>query len=203
MFKKTDLVTDTMQKSTEIEFQINDLIEQRKSKRAYELKPIEEEKILSLFEAARWVPSANNEQPWVYLYATKDQKELWGKLFDALNEGNKIWAERAPLLVLSMVRKNFAFNGSPNGSAKYDLGAANAFLSIQATQLGLNVHQMGGFDRERARVNLQIPDTHEPAVMMAIGYPGEAAMLPESLKLRELSPRERYIQGTFVMNKSF
>lgn len=198
-----DSVATTMQKSTEVEFQINQLIEQRSSKRAYSPQPIEPEKIRSLFEAARWAPSANNEQPWVYLFATKDQTELWGKLFATLNDGNRIWAERAPLLVLSMVRRNFVRSGNPNGSAKYDLGAANAFLSLEATHLNLNVHQMGGFDREKARVDLNIPEAHEAAVMLAIGYPGEASLLPENLKVRELSPRERYVQETFVMNKIF
>ncbi len=198
-----DSVIAAMKKSTEVEFQINSLIEQRSSKRAYSSRAIEPQKIQSLFEAARWAPSANNEQPWVYIFATKDQMELWGKLFDTLVEGNRIWAERAPLLVLSLVRKHFVRNGNPNGSAKYDLGAANAFLSLQATHLDLNVHQMGGFDREKAKVDLNIPDTHEPAVMMAIGYPGEPSLLPENLKIRELSPRERYTQEAFVMNKSF
>lgn len=198
-----DSIAVTMQKSSEVESEINQLIEQRSSKRAYSTQAVEPALIRSLFEAARWAPSANNEQPWVYLYATKDQPELWGKLFDTLNDGNKIWAERAPLLVLSMVRKSFARSGNPNGSAKYDLGAANAFLSLQATHLNLNVHQMGGFDREKARINLNIPETHEAAIMLAIGYPGEASMLPENLKVRETSPRERFIQESFVMNKTF
>ena len=118
-------------------------------------------------------------------------------------DGNKIWAERAPLLIMSLVRKNFVRNEKPNASAKYDLGAANAFLALQATHLGLNVHQMGGFDRQRATENLNVPDTHEVAVMLAIGYSGDPDMLPENLKERELSPRERYRQDAFVMNKTF
>ena len=101
------------------------------------------------------------------------------------------------------MRKNFIRNDKPNGSAKYDLGAANALLSVQATHLGLNVHQMGGFDRQIAIDNLNIPDTHEPVVMIAVGYPGDPEILPENLKLRELAPRERYTQSSFVMNKSF
>ena len=146
--------------SIELEMPVLETILERRSGRAFSDRSIESEKIQSLFEAARWAPSSSNEQPWTYIYATKGQPELWGRLFDALVEGNRIWAEKAPLLILSMVRKNFIWNDKPNGSASYDLGAANALLSLQATHLGLNVHQMGGFDRERARVNLNVPDSH-------------------------------------------
>lgn len=192
-----------MQKSAEFESPIMDVIRMRRSRRAYAPAPVEPEKINSLFEAARWAPSSVNEQPWIYLYATKDQPELWGKIFDALNEGNKIWAQNAPLLIVSLVRKNFIRNDHPNTSARYDLGAANAFLSLQAAHLGLNVHQMGGFDNARLKENLNVPDNYEPVVVLAIGYPGDVQTLPDHLKQRELAPRERYLQQEFVMNKSF
>ena len=192
-----------MQKSTQIEHTLLDVIHKRRSKRAYIDKPIEQNVIDALFEAARWAPSANNEQPWVYIYATKDQKELWNKLFETLNDSNRVWAENAPLLVLSVVRKNFLRNDLPNSSARYDLGAANAFLSLQATHEGLNVHQLGGFSKQKAIENMLIPETHEPVIIMAIGYPGVAESLPEKLKLRELAPNERYTKDSFVMNKTF
>jgi nitroreductase len=192
-----------MQKSTQIETPLLGVIQERRSRRAYAETEIESDKIQALFEAARWAPSSNNEQPWAYIYATKEQPELWRKLFDTLMEGNKIWAERAPLLILSMIRKNYFRNDKPNPSARYDLGSANAFLTLQATQLGLNVHQMGGFDREKAKIDLNIPDTHEAAVMIAIGYLGDDNLLPENLKERETAPRERYTQEAFVMNKTF
>ena len=192
-----------MKKSTEIEQPLLDVIQKRRSSRAYADKFVEPEKIKALFEAARWAPSSVNEQPWAYVYATKDQSALYGKIFDSLVEGNKIWAKHSPLLVVAMVRKNFLLNERTNGSARYDLGAANAFLSLQATQLGLNVHQMGGFDREKIQINLNIPSTHEAVVILAIGYLGEIDALPENLKLRDLAPRERYTQEAFVMNKAF
>ncbi len=192
-----------MEKSTEFELPLLEAIQIRRSKRAYADRPIEAEKIQSLFEAARWAPSSSNEQPWVYIYATKDHPELWKKLFDTLMAGNKIWAERAPLLIMSLIRKNFVRNEKPNVSAKYDLGAANAFLSLQATHLGLNVHQMGGFDRQLATNNLNVPDSHEVAVMLAIGYLGDPEILPDNLKKREIAPRERYAQQAFAMNKIF
>ena len=193
----------TMQKSTEFELEVLPEIQNRRSRRAYSSTPLESEKIQSLFEAARWAPSSLNEQPWTYIYATKDQPELWNKLLSVLNEGNITWASDAPLLVLSLYRKNLLRNNQPNGSAKYDLGGANAFLSLQATSLGLNVHQMGGYDRQKAKDVLNIPDSFDFGVMMAIGYPGDPATLSENLKQREVAPRERYIQQEFAMNKSF
>lgn len=192
-----------MQKSAEFESPILEVIQMRRSRRAYADKPVDKENINSLFEAARWAPSSVNEQPWLYLYATKDQSELWNKIFEPLNEGNKVWAKNAPLLILSLARKNFTFNDRPNLSARYDLGAANAFLSLQAAHLGLNVHQMGGYNPSLIKENLNVPDHYEPVVIMAIGYPGDATTLPENLKLRELAPRERYVQQEFVMNKTF
>lgn len=178
-------------------------IKNRQSKRAYRTDALSNEQIRILFEAARWAPSANNEQPWSYVFATKDQPELWQKIFDALNDTNKIWAEHAPVLVVAMIRKNFERTGLPNGSARYDLGAANALLSIQAESMGLNVHQMGGYNKAKAIENLNIPDTHEPVVVMAIGYPGAPEILPEHLRQREIGPRTRSAIDTFVMNKTF
>jgi len=198
-----ETVVAPMQKSNQFEYPVVDLIEQRRSRRAYSSQPIEQEKVQSLFEAARWAPSSMNEQPWAYLYATADQPALWNKLLDTLNESNRVWAQHAPLLILSMARKTHIRNGAINVSAKYDVGAANAFLSMQATHLGLNVHQMGGYDRQKAIESLNIPETHEPIVIMAIGYLGDAENLSENLKQREVAPRERYTQEFFVMNQPF
>jgi nitroreductase len=195
--------TRAMQKSSEFHSPILDVIQQRRSRRAYSDKPVEGEKIQSLFEAARWAPSSVNEQPWLYIYATKDQPDLWGKIFESLNDSNKVWVTHAPLLIVSLVRKNHIRNDRPNLSARYDLGGANAFLSLQATHLGLNVHQMGGYNAEVLKTNLNVPDSYEPVVVLAIGYTGETEALPESLRIRELAPRERYLQDEFVMNRCF
>jgi nitroreductase len=194
---------ELMQTSTTIESSILESIQKRRSRRAYTDQTVEAEKIKTLFEAARWAPSSVNEQPWMYIYATREQHELWQKIFDSLNDGNKIWVKDAPLLIVSLARRDFTRSGRPNASSKYDLGAANAFLCLQATELGLNVHQLGGFDPWILRENLSIPETYELGVVMAVGYPGDANSLPENLKLRELAPRQRYVQEEFVMNKSF
>lgn len=192
-----------MQASSEFEADIVDVIKHRRSRRAFLNKAVEPEKIKSLFEAARWAPSSVNEQPWMYIYATKEQSELWSKIFEALNDSNKVWVREAPLLIASMVRKFFSRNNQPNSSAYYDLGAANALLGIQATALDLNVHQMGGYNHEVLRRNLNVPDSYELGVVMAVGYLGKPEQLADHLKEREVSPRLRYVQNEFVKNSAF
>jgi nitroreductase len=195
--------TTVRKKSSEFHSPVLDVIKNRRSRRSYDKRPVEPEVINSLFEAARWAPSSVNEQPWLYIYASNDQADLWEKIFTSLNAANQVWVKDVPLLIASFAKTNFSRNDKPNGSARYDLGAANAFLSLQATHLGLNVHQMGGFDAQRLKENLNVPAMYDPVVVLAIGYPGEAEKLPENLKLRELAPRERYLQNEFVLNKSF
>jgi nitroreductase len=191
-----------MERSNEIHHPVTELIKNRRSIRAFSDTPVEQEKINSLFEATRWAPSSTNEQPWTFIYATKGQ-ELWEKLFAPLNEGNKIWAKDAPLLILSLARKNFTRYPGPNAHALYDLGAANAFLSLQAVELGLQVRQMAGFDLQQTVERLNIPEQYQVGVFMAVGYPGDPESLPENLKRRETAPRERFLQDVFVMNQSF
>ena len=191
-----------MKISHDFESDVLDVIKTRRSLRAFSNKPVESDKIKSFFEAARWAPSSSNEQPWSYIYAIAGQP-LWQKIFETLNKSNQVWAKDAPLLVVSLSRRHFLKNGMPNDSAKYDLGAANAFLSLQATQLGLNVHQMGGLNSNLLRTNLNIPDAIEVGVVMAIGYKGNIDQLPNHLKERELSPRVRISQNEFAMNHSF
>lgn len=191
-----------MQKSTEFASPILEVIQNRRSRRAYSGRMVEQEKIDSLFEAARWAPSSLNEQPWVYVYATRGQ-ELWNKIFESLKEGNKVWAKTAPLLICSFARKNFIRFDSPNPTARYDLGAANAFLSLQAAHVGLNVHQIAGFDTDILVKNLGVPENLDPVTVMAIGYLGDVEELPQNLQLREAAPRERFVREEFVLNKAF
>jgi nitroreductase len=198
------MTANQMKKSADLYHPVATVIKERKSLRAYDPRPIEPEKIKTLFEAARWAPSSSNEQPWMYIYATKEhQPELWEKLFSCLNDGNKLWAAQAPLLILSLTRTTFERNGMPNQYAHYDLGAANSHLALQATDLGLQLRQMGGFSQAKAAALLNIPDAYTQGAMIAVGYPGDAEQLPESLRLRELAPRERILQSEFTRDKAF
>jgi nitroreductase len=180
-----------MEKPADTQYPIHDLLRQRWSPRAFDDRPIEPEKLLSLCEAARWAPSSNNEQPWRFIVANKDYETEWNRLLACLVEGNRKWAYRAPVLILSVASLNFEDDSTPNRHAFHDTGMAVENLVLQATALGLSAHQMAGFDVEKARADLKIPSGYEPVAMIAVGYPGDLASLPDRLRERELQPRSR------------
>ena len=183
-----------------VEFPVHELIQNRWSPRAFSDKQVPQEVLRSLFEAARWAPSSNNEQPWAYIVATKDDAENFEKSLGALVEFNANWAKKAPVLVIAVAELAFAKNNAPNRNAQYDVGAASLQLSIEATARGLVVHQMAGFDPETAKESYNIPQGWEPIAAMAIGYPGDASSLPEPLQSREKAPRSRKRIREFVMS---
>jgi nitroreductase len=178
---------------------IHELITNRWSPRAFGDQVVEPAVLRSLFEAARWAPSSNNEQPWAFLVATKDAKEDFAGILGTLVEFNQLWARHAPVLAVAVAELAFAKNGAPNRNAYYDVGAADALLSIEATSRGLFVHQMAGFDAEKARQTLAIPAGWDPIAVLAIGYPGDPATLPQPHKDRESAARTRKPLAEFVM----
>ena len=180
-----------MEKPADTQYPIHDLLRQRWSPRAFDDRRIEPEKLRSLFEAARWAPSSNNEQPWRFIVGNKDNEPDWNRLFDCLSENNRKWAFRAPVLILSVASLNFEDDAKPNRHAFHDTGMAVENLVLQAVALGLAAHQMAGFDVEKTRVDLRIPSGYEPVAMIAVGYPGDPASLPDRLRERELQPRIR------------
>ena len=188
-----------MQKPATNDFPIHDLIRDRWSPRAFADRLVEPAVLGSLFEAARWAPSSNNEQPWVYLVATKDDPENFTKMLSVLVEFNVNWAKNAPVLALAVSALTFQRNGKPNRNAFYDTGAATALLSVEATARGLVVHQMAGFEPEKAREVFAIPPGWDSIAAIAIGYPGDTDSLPQPLRDRELAPRTRKPLGEFVM----
>jgi len=188
-----------MHKPAPSDFPVHQLIIDRWSPRAFSEKPVLPDVLRSLFEAARWAPSSNNEQPWAYIVATRDDHENFAKMLSVLVEFNASWAKSAPMLALAVAELNFAKNNSPNRNAQYDTGAATALLSVEATARGLAVHQMAGFDPAKARGVFAIPAGWEAIAAIAIGYPGDPNSLPQPLKDRELAPRTRKPLSEFVM----
>jgi nitroreductase len=188
-----------MNKPALSESPVHQLIRDRWSPRSFEDKAIPEDVLRSLFEAARWAPSSNNEQPWAYIVATKDDKGNFDKILGTLVEFNVSWAKHASALAIAVAKLSFAQNHAPNRNAQYDTGAASALLSVEATARGLAVHQMAGFDPEKARTTFEIPEGWEAIAAMAIGYPGSPDSLPPKLKDRELAPRTRKPIREFVM----
>ncbi len=152
---------------------LDTIIAQRYSPRNFADRSVSDESIRQVFEAARHAPSSYNEQPWRFIYATREQSETYQKLLSCINEYNQSWATGAPILMLSLAKKHFSQNGKPNRHAWHDTGTAVGFLLLKATELDLYAHQMAGFYPDKAREAFNISDEYEPVVMMALGYLGE------------------------------
>lgn len=171
-----------------------DLIRERWSPRAYDrTRVIDDTTLLRLFEAARWAPSSRNEQPWrfVVIDARRDV-DAHAALVATLSKGNQAWAPQAPVLVAVCVKMVVGETTEANRHAYYDTGHAVALLTMQAQALGLGVRQMEGFDRPTATQVLGVPDDHDIAVLMAIGYPGDPdSLVMERHRELELTPRSR------------
>lgn len=179
--------------------QLNKAIKNRWSPRAFSDKKVNREMIELLFEAARWAPSAMNEQPWKYYFVERENEKTFNELVSILIGINPGWAKNAQVLIVSVMKKHYDYNQNPNGKALHDVGAANVLIALQAAEMGLQVHQMGGFDKEKAIQYLHLdPDLFEPVTFIAVGFPGDAETLPEELKIRELQPRSRKGTGEFV-----
>ena len=145
---------------------------------------LDDDTIMSLFESARWAPSSFNNQPWRFIYA-KRNTEYWNNLFYLLAESNKVWAKNAALLVVIVSSKNFEHSGKFSITYQYDAGAAWENLSLEATSRGLVTHGMHGFDYQKTRDDLEIPDDFDVMAMVAIGKKGLKENLPPNLQEKE------------------
>jgi len=186
-----------MDKPADAQHPIHDLLARRWSPRAFADRPVAPDVLRSLCEAARWAPSSANLQPWSFIVATRDNQQEFARMLECLVEGNQIWAKQAPVLIVSVAAK-LDRDGDPNPHAWYDVGQAVALLSVQATALGLFVHQMAGILPDKIRGLYQIPDSYEPVTGIALGYPGTPEQLPDKLRQRELAPRTRKPINEFV-----
>jgi len=170
---------------------VDELFLDRWSPRAMSGEAVSDEELMTLFEAARWAPSSYNNQPWRILYARRETGH-WPAFFGLLVEGNQNWAKDAAALLLFVSKETFDFNGKPYPTHSFDTGAAWENLALQATLKGLVAHGMQGFDYERARTELNIPEGFRVEAMAAIGQHGRAEDLPEQLQKREApSPRKK------------
>jgi nitroreductase len=193
----------SLKKSAQTQFPVHELISERWSPRAFSDRPVEPEKLLSLLEAARWAASSANEQPWAFLVATKDEPKNHEALAGLLVDSNREWAEKAPVLILAFAHNQFTKNGNPNRYAFHDVGQAVANLSLQATALGLTLHQMAGFHADAARERFAVPADWQPVSVIALGYPGEVESLAEKLRERETAQRQRKPIDSFVFSETW
>ncbi|PIT90493.1 MAG: nitroreductase [Candidatus Komeilibacteria bacterium CG10_big_fil_rev_8_21_14_0_10_41_13] len=182
------------QKPATIKYPVNDLIKNRWSPRFFSDKSVEEEKLMSLFEAARWAASSYNGQPWRFIYALRDDQKNWQKLLSFLNEFNQGWAGSAGALIITFAKEKFDYNNKANYHHLYDTGSACGYLVLEAVNQGLVAHQMAGFDMERAKSELKVPEGYKAASAIAVGYPAGLKQVESSesdFKTGELKDRDR------------
>src|SRR3989344_2525495 len=175
--------------SRKSQYKINSIFLKRWSPRALSPESLPKEDLFSLFEAARWSPSSFNGQPWRFLYALKGTK-FWDLFYSFLSEGNKSWCVNAPVLIVLLSRKNFEHNEKSDRHHSFGAGSAWMSLALQARMKNLIAHGMAGFDIEKAKTNLQIPENYNVECMIAVGTQGEIENLPEEKKKAE-KPNDR------------
>ena len=186
------------EKHAETDPPVHPLIAQRWSPYAFSDRPVPEQDLLAILEAARWAASSYNEQPWRYILARRSDAAAFEKLLSCLVEGNQAWAKQVPVLMIGIAVTAFARNGKPNKAAHHDLGLAAGNICVEATARGLCVHQMIGIVPERVRELYQVPDSAEPLTALAIGYLGDGSGLADALKERDRGPRSRRPLESFV-----
>lgn len=184
-------------KHADTQYPVLDVIRQRWSPRSFVDRSVEPEKLLSCLEAARWAPSSGNGQPWSFLIVQREDGDAFQRAVECLKEGNQIWAQHAPVLMFTVGQLQ-SDRGRPNNYRLHDIGQAVAYFSLQATALGLHLHQMAGIYPEKIRETFHIPDTHEPATAVALGYVGHPDQLADNQRERELQVRTRKALSEFV-----
>jgi nitroreductase len=170
------------------EYDIDDVFLNRYSPRAMSGEPVSKSELMTLFEAARWAPSASNIQPWRFLYAIKHTSDF-DLFFSFLREGNQIWCKNGGALVIGLSKKNMD-DGKINETHSLDTGAAWENLALEGAMLGLVIHGMAGYDLEKLKTELNIPDGYNVELMIIIGKKGKIEDLPERLRERE-KPSQR------------
>jgi len=170
---------------------VHDLVAERWSPVGFDGSGLDDDTLAALFEAARWAPSAFNEQPWRFLVARRDDTDSFAAMLSCLVDANGAWARNASALILTAAATTHARNGKPNGKALYDLGQAVGNMSAEATARGLVMHQMGGILPDRARELYGVPDEVEVVTAIAVGRAVEPKSLPDDLRGRDEAPRAR------------
>ena len=180
-----------IQNFRKLENDVHEIFISRWSPRAMSGEEIDEATLKTLFEAARWAPSSNNNQPWRFIYARRNTPH-WENFFNLLAEGNQIWAKNAAVLIVVISKTTFD-SGKPARTHSYDAGAAWVSLALQGSLKNLVVHGMQGFDYDRAKKELQVPDDYTVEAMIAIGRHGKKEDLPDYQQEREFPSTRKTI----------
>ena len=180
--------------------QVCDLILDRWSPRALSGEKVSQKELETLFKAASWAPSCYNLQPWRFIYAHRDSAQ-WQQFVELMVPFNQEWAKNAGVLVIVVSKKKFDHVDAECSSHSLDTGAACQNLALQAWDMGLVVHAMGGFDAARAKSELHVADDYTVETMLAIGRPGRKENLSKMMQEREM-PSDRKQLAEFVFEGS-
>ena len=167
------------------EYPINPLFIKRWSPRAMSGELLSTQELMSLFEAARWAPSSYNNQPWRFLYALKHTPS-WDLFFNLLVPANQEWAVNGAVLMVLISHITFEYNNKLSRTHSFDAGAAWENLALQGAHMGLVVHGLEGFDYDKARQVLAIPQDYTVEAMIVVGKPGKLEVLSEKLQEHEI-----------------
>jgi nitroreductase len=181
---------------------ILEIIQERWSPYSFSSNPVEEYKMKAMLEAASYAPSCNNEQPWMFVYTTRQNSEVFDNYLGFMVDSNRVWAKHAYALIISMARTKFSYNSKPNRFAFHDTGMAVANLLIQALTMDIYVHQMGGFSVEKVKEYFKLNTDIEPVAMMAVGYIGDGISLTSELLKRDEKRRPRKSVNEFAFKNS-
>ena len=179
-----------MSKSVDTDLPIFQSIRDRWSPRAFDQKPIPEMELQAMLEALCWSSSCFIEQPWQLLITHRGDVRHQ-VLLNCMSEGNRSWAQQAPVLIMAVARLLFTCNGKFNRHAVYDLGQVIAQLAIQATFRQIYLHQMGGFSVEAAKEAFGLNQNQEPYTVIVVGYLGDPDKLTETQREKEIGLRLR------------
>ena len=183
------------------EYSVDEIFLNRWSPRAMSGEEITDEELMGLFEAAKWAPSSYNNQPWRFIYAKRNTQH-WDKIYNLMGEFNQAWAKNASVLIIVISKKTFDFNGKNTRTHSFDSGSAWMSLALQSSIKGLVAHGMEGFDYDKTKTELKVPEDYQIEAMIAIGKPGKKEELPKEMQKKEF-PSDRKKLSEIVFEGKF
>lgn len=161
---------------------IHEAIESRRAYRAIEPVEASDELIKDLAYLASLAPSCYNNQPWRFVF--EKSREKLEELHDALSSGNG-WAKTASLIVAVYSKEDYDCVVKDREYYLFDTGMAVALMILRATELGLVAHPIAGYDQDKAKRVLGIPEEAILIILIIIGKHPQKAVINLSNRQRE------------------
>ncbi len=165
-------------------------IKKRISVRAYQDKPIPEEKLRKILEAARLAPSARNSQDY-QLIVVKDEN-IRRELADG--DTSEPFIYTAPVVIVAVALKPDYVMPGGIPAHPVDIAIAIDHITLVAVKEGLGSCWIGGFNHARVKEILAIPDKYKVVVLLSLGYPSESPDRKARKPLREITSYDRFFE---------